>query len=246
MDNKALAVNKINLKAITGLIIATVATMLAMLISSSINFILWLGTDGIHWRGADGIGNDISPANAFLLLPLMASIGIPAYNFRRVINLGGKRSNFFSGTAITYVILAVIASLLVTISNFTIEPLLERSPYFNPDFLGGIVNLTEVFGWDQRGFIIAFVQLTAFSLLFAAFVHTLTSAQGKWYGWLANITIIAVISVFTPIPVLRRSLVWFFNLIIFHQNALIQIVACLALAAGVYALSRPILARKTI
>jgi len=238
MNKTAWTITKINIKVSSWLIFATMTTFLAMFISSLINFLVM--------SGAQGNGSDISPTNALWLLPVMVGIGIPAYNFRRIINLGGKRDTFLWGSAATYVIIAAIVSLLVTLSNFTIEPLLERHEYFNHAFLGGIANLVEVFGWAQRGFAVAFLQQFAFLLLFAAFVHSFTAAWGKWYGWVAAVGIIAIISVFTPIPVLRRSLVWFFNLIIFNPNPLLQIIACLVLAAGIYALSWPLFARKSI
>ena len=72
------------------------------------------------------------------------------------------------------------------------------------------------------------------------------AAQDKWYGWVADILIIAIISVFTPIAPLRAALVRFFNLIIFHSNAFIQIAACLILALVVYSLNKLLLARKAI
>ena len=102
-----------------------------------------------------------------------------------------------------------------------------------------------VLGWMGNGPVVAFIQQFAFLLLLAAVIHTLTAAQDKWYGWAADILIIAVIAVFTPIAPLRASLAWFFNLIIF-QSAYIQIPACLVLAAAVYSLNKPILARKAI
>jgi len=238
MDKKAWTIAKINLRVSNVLMFATFNVLLALVISNFANF--------AAMSGAAGHGTDISPANAFWLLPVMVGIAIPAYNFRRIMNLGGKRSSFLWGSLVTYVILAAAVSFLVTLSNFTIEPLLERHEYYSPSFLGGIANLAEVFGWAQRGFIIAFFQQFAFLLLFATFVHTLTAAQGKWYGWVASVGVIVVISVFTPIPVLRRALVWFFNMILFHPNALVQILFCLVLAAGVYALSKPVFARKAI
>ncbi|MCL2571711.1 MAG: hypothetical protein FWE11_04850 [Defluviitaleaceae bacterium] len=238
MNNKAWTIAKINYKTLRVLLIPTLSTMFALAISDIINYFVMSGTGGT--------GISISPANALWLLPVMVAIALPAFSLRRIINLGGKRDGFFWGGILTYVILAAVASLLVTLSHFTIEQLLERSPYFDPNFLGGIVNLVEVFGWSDRGFVITFFQQTALLILFAAFVHTLTASQGKWYGWVANVAIVAIISVFTPIPVLRRALVWFFNLILFHPNAWMQIIGCLVIAAGVYALSKPIIARKAI
>jgi len=238
MSKKAWTIAKINLRTLRILWLPASTTALAMLISSVISAILM--------RTQIEVGSDISPINALWLMPVMVAIAIPAFSYRRVINLGGKRNSFFAGGIITYVVIAAIVSFFVTLFNFTIEPIFERSAYFDPNFLGGIVNLVEVFGWANRGFMVAFFQQFAFLVFFSAFVHTLAAAHSRWYGWVADVAIIAIISVFTPIPILRRSLVWFFNLILFHPNALVQIAGCLVLAAVVYGISKPILARKAL
>jgi len=46
--------------------------------------------------------------------------------------------------------------------------------------------------------------------------------------------------------VLRRALVWFFKLIIFHDVAVLQILGCIVIALAVYMINKPVLARKAI
>jgi len=82
--------------------------------------------------------------------------------------------------------------------------------------------------------------------LLASFVHTLVSIQDKWYGWVTDVVLIAIISVFTPIAPLRAVLVVFFNMIIFHPNALLHILNCVGIGLIIYALNKPIYARKAI
>ena len=189
---------------------------------------------------------EISVGNYLWLLPVMAAIFIPAKNFRRIINLGGKRGNFFWGSLMTYAILAFIISFANVLFNYFFDRLFEASPNFDRSYFGGVINLTEVFGWTRYGPVVAFLQQFAFLFLFSVFVHTLTATQGKWYGWTADVLIVAIISVFTPIKPLRDAEAWFFNLILFHPNALLQITACMVLAMGIYALNKPIFARKAI
>jgi len=189
---------------------------------------------------------EISVGNYLWLLLVMAAIFIPTKNFRRIINLGGKRGNFFWGSLVTYAILACAVSLVNVVFNYGFDRLFEASPNFDRSYFGGVINLTEVFGWTRYGALVAFLQQFAFLFLFAVFVHTLTASQDKWYGWAADVAIIAIISVFTPIAPLRATLVWFFTAILFHPNALFQIVFCLVLAAAIYSLNRPIFNRKAI
>jgi len=190
--------------------------------------------------------SEISIGCYLWLLPVMAAIFIPAKNFPRIINLGGKRENYFWGSLMTYAILACVVSLVNVLFHYAIDPLIETSGNFDASFLGGIANLIEVYGWNRYGPVVAFLQQFAFLFLFSVFVHTLTAAQGKWYGWAADALIIGIIAVFTPIKPLRDAEAWFFNLIIFHPNVLLQIAACMVLAMGIYMLNKPIFSRKAI
>ena len=70
-----------------------------------------------------------------------------------------------------------------------------------------------------RGFFSQF----SFLLLTEAVIHTLVFMQTKWYGWAADLLIVAIISVFTPIPVLREAEIFFFRFTIFERPAIIHI-----------------------
>jgi len=215
----------------------------------------------LHWRGVD-VGNQalISLGNFLWLLPLMAGIFIPARNFRRLINLGGKRGNFFWGSLMTYAILAAVVSLSNTAIFYVLDrPIINAEifwpfyPFYpepfilgEPGHIGGVANLLQVFGWSYNGVIVAFLQQFALLFLIGTFAHSFTAIQDKWYGWLTGVGLIAIISVFTPIAPLRAALVWFFNLIIFHDAAALQIVACIVLGMVIYSINKPVLARKAI
>jgi hypothetical protein len=95
----------------------------------------------------------------------------------------------------------------------------------------------EVFGFMARGPVIAFLQMFAFLLMLCCVLHTMTLIQGYWYGWVVDLLIVTIISVFTPIAPLRIWLVRFFNLIIFGSNVTVQILSCLVLGAVVYCAS---------
>ena len=238
MENKAWTTAKVHLRTMRLSLFVVLNTMIAFVISSSI---------GVYVGSGDAIrGGEISPANAFWLLPIIVGAGIPGYSFRRIINLGGKRDSFFWGTLLTYIMVAAGVSFIVTASNFIVELFIENHFSYDPAFFGGIANLVEVFGWAERGAVVTFFQQFAFLLLLTIFIHTLTSIQGRWYGWVTNVTLVAILAIFIPIAPLRGILVWFFTLILFHPNFLVQIFACLILAAGLYALSKPIFARKVI
>jgi hypothetical protein len=179
---------------------------------------------------ADIYSNNMPPGNYMYLLPLLMAILIPARNFTKLMNLGGKRMDFFKGSLLTYAAVVLFTALFAILSYYT----LDRFGIIGAD---EYLNLLRVFGFMARGPVVAFLQMLAFLFLLVAVAHTLTLVQGRWYGWVTDMLIIAVISVFTPIAPLRAALVWFFNLIIFHDIAIVQIASCLILGAAIYALS---------
>jgi hypothetical protein len=61
----------------------------------------------------------------------------------------------------------------------------------------------------------------------------INSLNRSWWG--TDIVLAALISVFTPIPVLRNALIWFFDMILFNRYAAVRIICCLVLSAAIYA-----------
>ncbi len=171
-------------------------------------------------------------------LCVFAPIFIAGYNFKRIMHLNGKKSGYYLGCLANYVIIAAGASLLNLVLLSTSKSLFH--------FRLVIQSLPEVFGWLEHGVFAAFFQQFFFLLLISVFIHTLTEMQCFWFGWTADIILVAIISVFIPIPLLRNILVGFFNLIIFHQNAMVQIFCCLILSISFYALDLLVLGRKRI
>ncbi|MDR1319893.1 MAG: hypothetical protein LBK56_00470 [Gracilibacteraceae bacterium] len=227
-------VAKINLKNIQIPCLITAICVAAMLAQTSVKALVASG-------GGDMSGQlEISGGCFLWLLPLLAAIFVPAKNFRRIVNLGGKRGHFLRGALMAYAVLAAAVSAGNMAVHYAFDLPMIATGYFE-----GVVNLVDVFGWTKYGVIAAFVQQAAFLFLLAVFTHTLTAAQGKWYGLAADILIIAVVSVFTPIAPLRAVLAGFFRLILF-AGPLPQTAACLLIAAALWALNKPVLARTGI
>ena len=236
MNDKSLVVAKINFRNIKLAYVFTAILFFGVIIEDIVFILLdYFGAySGNEGNTTVGIGNYL------FLLVIFSAILIPSRNFRRMMNLGGKRSNFFTGSALGYVILTAAVSLAGILLYFTYERYVTLSYYG-----GGSLNVLDVFGWMSNGPVVAFFQQFAFLLLFASVLHTLVAAQEKWYGWAADVLIVAIISVFTPIASLRKVLVSFFHLIIFSP-AVLQIASCLVIAAAVYMLNKPIFTRRAI
>ncbi|HCC35556.1 MAG TPA: hypothetical protein DEQ02_07975 [Ruminococcaceae bacterium] len=234
MHSKALSAAKLNFRNMKLATIITGITVLAMLVQELVYIILAENGNYAGWES-----NPVGIGNYFYLLVILAAIFIPLQNFRKMVNLGAKRKDFFLGCAVNYVILAAGASLVSIVLYYTFEQFMLN---YHAE---GVLNVLPVFGWAANGPIVAFFQQFAFLLLFSSFIHTLAAAQDKWYGWVADAVIVVILSVFIPIEPLRMALVWFFNMIIF-QSAPLQILCCLVLAIVIYSLNKPILARKVI
>jgi hypothetical protein len=180
----------------------------------------------------------IDTANYLYLAVILAPVFIPSLNFRKIMHLNGKKLDFYWGTLINYIIISAVVSL----ANIILFILCQS--IFGSRLI--IWNTVGLFGWMSHGIVMAFLQQFFFLLLSAIVIHTLTSMQTFWFGWVADAVLAAIISVFTPIPVLRNALIWFFNMIIFNRCAAVQIISCLVLSAVIYALYLPVLQRKKI
>ena len=237
MKDKSFVIAKINFRNTRLAYIITGITMACIVIQDIVMFAL----DFFGVFSGNAGNTTVGLGNYLFLLIVLGAIFVSSLNFRKMMNLGGKRVDFFNGCAITYAIAAAAVSLVCILIYFTYDRF-TMLIYYD----GGNLNLMDVFGWMSNGLIVAFLQQFSFLFLLAAFVHTLTAIQDKWYGWVTDVLIVAIISVFTPIAPLRAALAWFFNLIIFHRFAWLQIIACLVLAGLIYLLNKPILARKVI
>ena len=237
MNSNAVVAAKLNFRNIKPAYAITALVCLIVILQDIIMLIL--ENTGVLSDNTDN--STVGLGNYLYLLIILSAVLIPSMNFRKMMNLGCKRAGFIRGCAVTYAVMAAAVSFAGIVLYYTYERYVSYA--YNK---GGVMNLLDIFGWMNNGPVAAFFQQFAFLLLLAVILHTLTSLQDKWYGWLTDLVLIAIISVFTPIMPLRQSLKWFFYQIIFHQNALWQIAACLVISAAAYALNRPIFARKAI
>ncbi|WP_070041229.1 hypothetical protein [Robinsoniella peoriensis] len=226
MNKKALVIAKINFRFLLPAYIITAVFLLAgvwNLIGASTGI-----TGNIY----------VEIGNYLYVFAVLAPIFIAGRNFKRIMHLNGKKQDYYWGCLANYIIIAAAASLGNMILFFCSKALF--------DSLVNIQSLAEIFGWLSHGIVICFIQQFCFLLLTAVFVHMMTEMQSSWLGWLADVLLVVVLSVFIPVPVLRNVLEGFFRLIIFHPNVFIQIGCCLVLTALCYAVDLYVLRRKRI
>lgn len=208
----------------------TTAVILLMLITNYITSVFVPGSENNMTVSAGDIG---------ALLCVLAAIFIPTHVFRRLVNLGGKRVDYYKGCAAAYVVLAAASGFICLIAYYTADLFILR-------YIKDTLALVKVFGFIQNGPVVAYFQYASLMLLLMAFTHTLVSMQDKWYGWATDVLIVTIISVFTPIAPLRAVEVAFFRMIIFQPNALLQIISCVVLAVCFFGLGIPVVNRKAL
>ena len=185
------------------------------------------------------ISNDyIDTANYLYLFAVLAPIIIPAYCLKKILSLNAGKDMFFKGTLLIY----IIAALIFSVMNLLIYSLTNM--IFGDSLT--ITNLSVVFGWRAHGVIICLLQQFTFFFLTECFFHTLTCTHFCRFGIITDLLICVTLAVFIPIASLRKYLIAFFNLIIFNDSWLIQMISCLILSAVLYLLSVIIIIRKKI
>lgn len=196
-------------------------------LTAGIGFAIGILTYAISFLIDNSNGQNLVVGNCLFLLPLCMAIFIPTAHFTKLMNLGGRRKEFFKSAIFSYIPAIVIAAAVSIITRLTIDKAIVLSGK-----LSDTVDLLDVLGFASHGSLSAFFQISAVLFLFCCILHTMTLIQGKWYGWIVDIFIIVMI--FSP---LNAALVWFFNMVIFHNIILVQIISCLLFGSVIYALS---------
>lgn len=179
----------------------------------------------------------LSNGNYTWLLAVLTPFFFVFYDFTKLMHLGASKRDYFFGCLISYGFLALCISLVNTVVHVLIDPVYPAQT---------VINLMDVCRWTENGVLVAGLQQMFFLLLVMIFLHVLLSMQTRWYGWLTDAVLVAVICVFTPIAPLRAVLGGFFQIIMFNGSALLHIGVCLLLSAAFSLAGLAVLKRKTL
>jgi predicted outer membrane lipoprotein len=144
-----------------------------------------------------------------LVLPLIA-IALPLTYFKRIVNLGASREQYFKGLLFVFAVYAAAIALINSLW-FELEVNVIRN-YTNT------VNLIEAFHWNDFGLAGSFLYQTAFYLMAMALFGMLISGYYHPVGWLLGALLVAAIPVGTAIPSLRVHVVSFFKALLFNDS----------------------------
>ncbi len=157
----------------------------------------------------------VSSGNIAIIYAVLIALFIPLGYFRRLISLGVKKKNFFRGTILTFILTAVILSIINIIIYY-----IELAIVGNRIFL--YMNILDVFNWFRHGIIgCFFYQFIAYMLLMS-FVNLLAVSNDRLGGWIISGISVTIISVFTPIRPLRNALAAFLEAILFNRYLFLQ------------------------
>ncbi|NFS29980.1 hypothetical protein FDF12_09160 [Clostridium botulinum] len=215
---------------------AIIAIVKRMLASNKISFIITAAVVFCATTSGDS-AIALSNGNYTWLLAIMTPFFFVYYDYTKLMHLGMSKKDYFTGSLISYSLLAIIISTVNTAIHLLIDPLNQTQT---------VVNLMSLCGWTKNGLFIAFFQQTCFLFLIMVFLHVLLTMQPYWYGWLTDGVLVAIICIFTPIAPLRHILAGFFKIIMMNSHALPHIFVCLLLSAILSGIGLVVLKRKTL
>ena len=213
---------------------AILAIVKRLFLSNKISFIITFAVVLL----AQSSGNVVlSNGNYLWLLAVLSPFFFVFYDFMKLIHIGASKRDYYVACLIAYASIALFISILNAAVHVVIDPL------YNAE---SVINMMDVCRWTENGIIVATLQQMFFLLLFMVFLHVLLSMQAYWYGWLTDIIIVAIISIFTPFTALRAILSSFFCLVMINGNAILHIAVCLVLIFTISALGIMVLKRKKL
>lgn len=152
----------------------------------------------------------VSPMNTLTVFLLFAGSVLPAALFKKLINLGASRHEYYQGLILTLAVYAFVFALLNTVW-FPIEA----------QFLGSLathINIIEVFGWDQFGFIGMFLYQFGAYMMLLSLLALLFSGLKHVLGWIIWVVLIAAIPIGTSVSSFRPKVAEGFLTLLFNDS----------------------------
>ena len=177
-----------------------------------------------------GGGNpQVSAANLFTVILIFIGSVLPGSFFKRTINLGATRKEFYNGILVVYMLWSVFLAVL-NILWFQLEVNFIRN--YEHTF-----NILDVFQWSQFGIVGMLVYQFGAYMLLLSLLNLLFSGIRHILGIIIWVSLIVLIPIFTSISSLRGMLADGLLALLFNDSllqgfGLTVVIACLFLAGG--------------
>ncbi|MCR8644230.1 hypothetical protein NV379_16370 [Paenibacillus sp. N1-5-1-14] len=176
-----------------------------------------------------GENTHVSIANIFTLLLVVVGTVLPGNFFKRMINLGATRKEYYVGILCVYSLLAA-AFAVINIVWFQVE--IGIIHLYEQTF-----NILEIFHWNQFGLVGMFIYQFGAYLLVLSLFTLLISGSRHVVGWVIWVFLIAAIPIFTSIAPLRAILTDGLLILLFNDSllqgfGLTFVISCICLYGG--------------
>ncbi|GGD55628.1 hypothetical protein [Paenibacillus nasutitermitis] len=179
--------------------------MLGLIASSIVaNVVIYLS------MGDDSNNTSVSIANMFTIFLLLAPSILSSIFFKKMMNLGASRRQYYSGLIRVYVLLAAgFAGLNLVWLKLETDYLREYGENFN---------ILEIFHWNQFGSWGMFLYQFGAYMMLMSLLTLLFSGLRHPAGWAIWIALIAAIPIGTSVPSLRPGVADGFRALLFNNS----------------------------
>jgi hypothetical protein len=165
----------------------------------------------------------VSIGNFLSLILIFAAIILPIKFFRRMMNLGATRVEYYTGVVVVYVVGAAFFSVL----NIICLKLLDQG--LLQDYVN-FFNLFEIFHWDQFGIAGMFLYQFSVYLLLVSLINLMYSGLRSYMGLTLWVILAAAIPISTSIASYRHNLADGLQTLLFNDSLLAGFGICFTLS----------------
>jgi uncharacterized membrane protein YhaH (DUF805 family) len=170
------------------------------------NFIVFLAI------GSTEDSTQVSTGNVLTVFIMITAIILPLGFFKKIINLGATRKEYYSGIIVVYIALAAFFSILNIV-------FLKMEQGFMKDYQHTF-NILEIFHWDQFGIAGMFLYQFAVYMLLISLINLMFSGIRSHIGLSLWVILIAAIPISTSIASYRHKLADGLQALLFNESLL--------------------------
>lgn len=154
----------------------------------------------------------VSVGNMLTAFLFIIAIVLPISFFKKMIDLGATRKEYYIGLVSVYIIWAVGYSV------FNIIWLKIENSFLMGNFVS--FNILEIFHWNQFSFVGMFIYQFGVYMMIISFINLMFSGLKHFVNWTIWVVLIAAIPIGVSISSYRAQLVDAFKVLLFNDSLL--------------------------